>query len=133
MAIDRQNLPRTDRLIPNCKVADLGDVGTIPRFVTVELPERDGPRVLARYNGFPEIAVDDSVTLQRVGANNELRIHGTDGPTATEAGSSGHCDKHLIDKDLTVETGETCIRGGPVILAAGVTITVQSGARFKVI
>jgi hypothetical protein len=82
--VKTDRLPRLDRIIPRCKIIDLGS-GSAPKFVTVELPFGEQPRVLARWSGSPVIAVNDYVRCHRRGVDGQYDIIGTDAGNAEQA------------------------------------------------
>lgn len=78
--IDTSKLPAIDRIISQCKVIDLGSGGA-PKNITVELPNSDGSRVLARWSGFPPLAVNDYCIIQRVEMETQYLVVGASAAT----------------------------------------------------
>lgn len=101
--LDLSNFSQVDAIIPRCEVIDI-PAGASPKNIVVELPGPDGARVLARYYGFPILAVSDLVRLLRRGSDGLYDVIGTDGNTAmTGAPSDAQYVVLAADATLTSE------------------------------
>jgi len=84
--IDITNIPITEITHGQCEVIDLGaGASNVPTNITVELPFRDGARVLVRWTGQPDIVVGDFVRIQRRADDTIWDLFGTSAGTASPA------------------------------------------------
>ncbi len=83
--IDATQLPLIDRTFRQCKVIALAT--TTPGYVVVEFAGTDNARLSAWWNGFPPLAVDDYVRVQRIGEDGQLVIVGHDAGTSKPVGA----------------------------------------------
>jgi hypothetical protein len=130
---------------PAAKLDVIGDVrleGTTPalRFAENDTTNIDGRVRLQGGELLFETVTDDDVLVQenmRITDAGRVGI-GTSSPTtALDVNGSASAvffeNPQTITSNYTIVTGKSAMNTGPITIASGVTITVESGARYVVI
>ena len=101
MNINKTGIIPSDRIIRSCQVVDLGS-GSYPRTITVRLPFSDGATKLVRWDGSIPLAVNDYISIQRIGTTNTYEIYGSDGSTAFSAPAPVDAQYYVAALDVTL-------------------------------
>lgn len=104
MNIDRTKLPSLDRMIPLCQVLDVSS-GAFPRVIIVKLPYSDGATKPVRWRGNINLAVNDYVTIQRIGRTQDYEVFNASGSTGLTLPAPADAQYYVaaLDDDLSAE------------------------------
>ncbi len=103
--IDSTGLSNTGLVknIRNLKVTDLDPLGkggaTFPREIEVQAIDSDGSKIIAVWDGFPNLIVNDFVVCQKDGIDSVMYVAGTSGATSNEGGLKN------VSEDPTPQAG----------------------------